>query len=260
MIGIKKTLAAFAVVSAAAAAFSQTFTNPPSVNPRIGTFIGDADCGIPPLKTYTHKLDFGVAAAMNPAVVNGVAFDTIDFLTPPFDVMEGKGLFPEDLNWSGWLARLSVGYDGGAPVAAHLTLDATNQVYRLLADFVGIAQGWAGWINDIYGNPWFAGPASVTLKGLEPGRMYDVRFYGRQHWCGGSQPDLQITFAAGTPAQSTLMGYKQGYCNVNQWWGGNAEINALHTQEPPTVIVFRYIADSSGEFTWTSTGGSTLCA
>ncbi|MCL1909646.1 MAG: hypothetical protein FWG05_01785, partial [Kiritimatiellaeota bacterium] len=240
--------------------FSQTFTDPPSVNPRVGTFTGDDDCGITPLKTYTHKLNFGLdnAAAwqspvFNPVSVNGVLFETVDYYTPPFDELPGATPLPGGLNYSGTWGGVSHGYDHNTPVDAHTDVDPSSDVFKLIYGYVTVySDGWQHFLGDYR---WFDGPGLVKLTGLEPGRKYEIRIYSRPGWCDGNIRDMQITFDDGSGNTSTLSGFKQGHCTLNIY--GHHE---GHVLLPADVITFRYVATGNGELIFTTSGGNIIPA
>jgi autotransporter-associated beta strand protein len=123
-------------------------------------FIGDADCGITPDKTYTHLLDF--PANGNPATVNGVTFTAA--------------------GTSGSVGGYAWAFSGSVPSGAINTApdDSTRTgIDRLLWDFQYNAQG----------------NSTITLSGLTPGSAYEMRVYFRNY--ANNPRVLDFTFTAG---------------------------------------------------------------
>jgi len=114
----------------------------------------DADSGIAPSNYYTHAIDFGTHD--NGAVVNGVPFakGLVNSLPANFTYTVSSGL------------RSDHGGNGGGNV--------TGAVTDLFYDMIYNGSNAAN------------GTATLTFRGLVPGREYDTRIYTRQ-WGAGSR-------------------------------------------------------------------------
>jgi len=117
---------------------------------------GDADCGIDPENTYTHKLDFGQGTPG--ALINGVQFDA---------------------------------YNAGANGTLNFNRAAAT---GLLSDHAGnanhnVSGGLVNLLTDMYynGNNEVNGTTTWTLSGLTAGQGYRTRIYTRQWGAGGTR-------------------------------------------------------------------------
>lgn len=169
---------------------SGTVTSAPAVT--IGApvfFTTNLESGISLARTYTHRLDFGDGT---PAQVNNVDFETAANSGANWTLAGATFLLPE-----------SVG-TASSPTFA----DAPN------------GEGMNKFLSDFYYN---GNPATLTLNGLTPGTLYELRLY--QRFWGGDRTQL-FSFASG-PSTGSLI-YNQDASNT------------------PSYLSFRYTADASG--------------
>ena len=176
-----------------------TITSAPAVT--IGApffFTTNLDSGISLASTYTHRLDFGDGT---PAQINLVDFVTANPAAP-------------DPNWTLTGATALLPEANGAASSPSFP-DAPN----------GTAMNQ--FLSDFYYN---GNPATLTLNGLTPGTLYELRLY--QRFWGGDRTQL-FNFASGASTGSFI--YNQDASNT------------------PSYLSFRYTADASGVATVSTT-------
>ncbi|MEX2188868.1 MAG: lamin tail domain-containing protein [Pirellulales bacterium] len=158
----------------------------PALGLRFLPFANDADSGISAQKTYTHKVDFGIADTG--ALVNGVQFSQAT---------------PATL---GSVPNFSL-----TPVSGALTTSCTNSaaanvtgnVLQLMQDSMCNVLGAA------------TGAVTITLSGLTVGAHYDTRLYSRQPAASGARViNVQFdTNADGTPESTSAIDQNNAAAN-----------------------------------------------
>ena len=176
---------------------SGTVTSAPAVT--IGApvfFTTNVESGISLARTYTHRLDFGDGT---PAQVNNVDFETAANSGANWTLAGATFLLPES---------------AGTPSSPTFS-DAAN------------GTGMNLFLSDFYYN---GNPATLTLNGLTPGTLYELRLY--QRFWGGDRTQL-FNFASG-PATASFIHNQDG-------------------SNTPSYLSFRYSADASGVATLSTT-------